>query len=171
MKIRKYIDEKTIEERVVRLAEEISVDYGDSEPIILSVLKGAFVFTADLIRKLKFMPKIDFIRVESYGSSTVSSGKVERKTNLTIDVKGKDVLIIEDIADTGLTIRYLTDYLKSLGARSIKVCVLLNKKIENKNIQIDYYGFEIENQFVVGYGLDFDQKYRNLPYIGILEKE
>ncbi len=171
MKIRKYIDEKTIEERIIRLAGEISADYKGSDPIILSVLKGAFVFTADLIRKLKFMPKIDFIRVESYGSSTVSSGKIEKKTDLSIDVKGKDVLIIEDIADTGLTIQYLIGYLNSLGARSVKVCVLLNKKEKNRKVRIDYYGFEIENQFVVGYGLDFDQKYRNLPYIGILEKE
>jgi len=92
MKIRKYIDEKTIEERIIRLAGEISADYKGSDPIILSVLKGAFVFTADLIRKLKFTPKIDFIRVESYGSSTVSSGKIEKKTDLSIDVKGKDVL-------------------------------------------------------------------------------
>ena len=171
MKIEKYIEENAIEKRIVELAKEISGDYIGREPIILSVLKGAFVFTADLIRKLEFMPKIDFIRVESYGSSTVSSGKIERKTDLTVDVKGKDVLIIEDIADTGLTITYLINYLKSLGAGSVKVCVLLNKKMVNRDLHIDYYGFEIENQFVVGYGLDFDQKYRNLPYIGILEKE
>ncbi len=171
MEIVKYIDESAIAERIDKLGKEISVEYKGKNPVVLSVLKGAFMFTADLIRKFDFTPEVDFIQVASYGNSTESSGKIEKKTDLTIDVRDKDVLIIEDIADTGLTIRYLIEYLKSLGAKTVKVCVLLNKTAKHKELQVDYYGFEIENQFVVGYGLDFNQKYRNLPYIGILVKE
>ncbi|MCK4544451.1 hypoxanthine phosphoribosyltransferase [candidate division WOR-3 bacterium] len=172
MKIEKYIKEKDIKKRIKELGKTITNDYKGKELVILSILKGSFMFTADLIRELDILPIIDFIKLESYGCNTISSGEVKRINDITIDVKGRDVLIIEDIADTGTTVNYIIDYLKSKGAKSSKVCVLLNKKdSHNMDLQIDYYGFIIENKFVVGYGLDYDQKYRNLPYIGILEKE
>ncbi len=172
MKIKKYIEEKDIEKRIKELGRTITEDYRGKELIILSILKGAFMFTADLIRELDILPVMDFIKVESYGCNTMSSGEVKKINDITIDVNGKDVLIIEDIADTGTTVNYLIDYLKNKGAKSSKVCVLLNKEDKhNMNLQIDYYGFIIENKFVVGYGLDYNQKYRNLPYIGILEEE
>ncbi len=162
-----------IAQKVKELGERISNDYNkDAEVVVIGVLKGANVFMADLIREINIPVYIDFMSVSSYGYSTESSGVVRILKDLDLEIEGKHVLIIEDIIDTGLTLKYLTDNLKSRGIKSLKICTLLDKPIRRKcDLKVDYIGFEIPDKFIVGYGIDYGEKYRNLPYIASLKEE
>ena len=160
------LNEDEIEKMVADIAQKISDDYKNSELVLIGVLKGAFVFMSDLIRKITIPVKIDFVGISSYGSNTVSSGKITLTRNIEIDIKNKDVLIIEDIVDTGLTLKYLIDYLKSFDPKSVKICALLDKHERRETeINIDYPCHKIEKGFIVGYGIDYAEDYRNLPAI------
>ncbi len=160
-----------IAKAVDRLASEIERDYQDKQPLLIGVLKGSFVFMADLIRQLDSPLELDFVRLSSYGAATESSGKVRVIQGVKTPVKGKDVLVIEDIVDTGITISFLLDYLKKKRPASLKLCALTDKPSRRKiPVPIDYLGFTVPNEFVVGYGLDCDQRFRNLPDICILEE-
>ena len=160
-------------ERVVRdMAERISRDYEGKDLVVVCVLKGAFMFMADLVRHLKVPCVIDFMRLASYGSGTATSGKVLVTKDLETPIAGKDVLIVEDIVDTGITLQYLTGYLENRKPKSIKICALLDKPARRKaDVYGDYVGFTVEDKFIVGYGLDFNQKYRQLPYISCLAED
>ncbi len=162
-----------ISHKVKELGEKISKDYNrDDEVVVVGVLKGANVFMADLIREIDIPVYIDFMAVSSYGYSTESSGIVRILKDLDLEVEGKHVLIIEDIIDTGLTLKYLTDNLKSRNIKSLKICTLLDKPKRRKcDLNIDYIGFEIPDKFIVGYGIDYGEKYRNLPYVASLKEE
>lgn len=163
---------KDLENKISELGKKITSDYKDKSPVLISILKGGTVFVADLMRKIDLKLEIDFLGVASYGSSTKSSGVVEITKDCKVDLHGKDVLIIEDIIDTGLSLQYIIDTLKRKNPNSIKVCVLLDKIDAHKiDVPVKYAGFTIPDEFVVGYGLDYSEKYRNLPYIGILKKE
>ena len=160
-----------IAKAVDRLASEIKRDYQDKQPLLIGVLKGSFVFMADLIRQLDSPLELDFVRLSSYGAARESSGKVRIIQGVKTPVKGKDVLVIEDIVDTGITISFLLDYLKKKRPASLKLCALTDKPSRRKiPVPIDYLGFTVPNEFVVGYGLDCDQRFRNLPDICILEE-
>lgn len=160
------LSEDEIEKMVADVAQKISDDYKNSELVLIGVLKGAFVFMSDLIRKITVPVKIDFVGISSYGSNTVSSGKIILTRNIEIDIKNKDVLIIEDIVDTGLTLKYLIDYLKSFDPKSVKICALLDKyERRETEIKVAYPCHRIEKGFVVGYGIDYAEDYRNLPAI------
>jgi|SRR5690554_5323369 hypoxanthine phosphoribosyltransferase len=166
------LDEEKIEKRISDLAACICKDFENKTPIMISVLKGSFIFLADLVRSLTIPVEIDFLAVSSYGNSTVSSGVVSIKKDLDVDVTGRDVIIVEDIVDSGLSLKYITEYILKHGAASVSTCVLLDKpEAHRDDIKIDYLGFEIGNDFVVGYGLDYAEKYRNLPYVAILKEE
>ena len=155
-----------IDKKIASIAYRISFDYKDQELILVGVLKGAFVFLADLMRKLTIPVKVDFVRTYSYGASTFSSGNIQLSKKLEIDIKNKDVLIIEDIVDTGLTLTWLIDYLKSFRPKSVRVCTLLDKfERRKKKIKIDYACHVVQEGFLVGYGLDYAENYRNLPEI------
>lgn len=162
---------KQIQERVKKLAKEISRDFNEKDLILVSILKGSVVFLSDLLRWIELPCSIDFMSVSSYGNSSQSSGVVRVSMDLRENPEGKDLLLIEDILDTGLTMKYLVNNLKTRKPKSIKVCAFLDK-LENRKTEIeaDYVGFKIPNHFVVGYGLDYSEHYRNLPYIGILKK-
>jgi len=164
--------QKQIAVKVRELAERIEKDYRHLQDIlVVGVLKGASVFMSDLIREIELSLTIDFIAVSSYGVSTESSGVVRILKDLDEDIEGKHVLIVEDIVDTGLTLQYLTDILKRRKAASLKICTLLDKPSRRKcDLSIDYVGYEIPDRFVVGYGIDYAEKYRNLPYIAIIEE-
>ncbi|MBU1052965.1 MAG: hypoxanthine phosphoribosyltransferase [Proteobacteria bacterium] len=152
--------------RVAEVARKISADYKDSELVLVGILKGAFVFMSDLMRCLTIPVEVDFIGTSSYGSDTNSSGKINLTKQLDINIKNKNVLIIEDIVDTGSTLVYLINYLKSFAPKSIKICALLDKHERRKaDIKVDYSCYVIESGFLVGYGLDYAEKYRNLPEI------
>lgn len=154
------------------VAERINRDYGDEEIIAVVVLKGSLVFSADLIRRLNMNVRVDFMQASSYGSGTESSGTIKIKKDLENDVKGKNVLIIEDIIDSGRTLYLLKQEMKKRGAASVKIATLLSKPSRHVvNVETEYIGAEIPDEFVVGYGLDLAEKYRNLPYIGILKPE
>jgi len=162
-------EESEIQKRIKDLAEEIDDFYKGEEVIVISVLKGAVFFTVDLVKKMKTPIILDMIQVSSY-QGTESTGNVIMKKDLGIDIEGKKVLVVEDIIDTGYTLKYLKEYLESLNPKEVKIAVLLDKAERRKaNIQVDYTGFVIPNKFVVGYGFDIDDKYRNLPYIGYVE--
>jgi hypoxanthine phosphoribosyltransferase len=138
--------------------------------VLVGILKGAYCFYADLARAIRIPVRVDFLVVTSYGSKAKTSGKVKLVTDLTEDIKGKDVILVEDIVDSGLTVDFLTKKLKARKPKSIKVCTLLSKPDRRQlEVKIDYVGFEIPNHYVVGYGLDYQQKYRNLPYLAVLE--
>jgi len=159
-----------IETTVERLAAEIRRDYQDKHPLLIGVLKGSFVFMADLIRLLDFPLEVDFIRLSSYGRGRESSGKIKLEQGLRSEVKGRDVLVIEDIVDTGLTISFLLDYLRKKKPTSLKLCALTDKPSRRQiPVTIDYPGFTVPDKFLVGYGLDWDEKFRNLPDICVLE--
>lgn len=161
---------EAIYSKVIELADRISSDYQGKEILAIGVLKGAFIFYADLIRALKVPVKVDFIIASSY-HGTDSSGEVKIKQEALEDIAGKDVLLIDDIIDTGTSLAYLRKLLLSKSPASLKICVLLDKKERRVvDVPIDYIGFEIPNEFVVGYGLDCDGRYRNLPYIAILKE-
>ncbi len=155
-----------INNMVARVARRISSDYQDHELILIGVLKGAFVFLSDLMLNLSIPVQVDFIRVASYGSDTSSSGRINLTKAVEIDVKNKDVLVVEDIVDTGLTLSYIIDYLKSFKPKTVKVCTLLDKRQRRQaNVKIDYACHIVTEGFLVGYGLDYDEDYRDLPEI------
>lgn len=160
-----------IEAAVRRLADEISSDYRDKNPIVLGVLKGSFIFLADLIRLLDFPLEVDFVTLSSYKEQTESYGEVSMDRCFTSDLKGRHILVVEDIVDTGLTLHFLIDHLRAESPASLRLCALLDKSSRRKiPVHIDYLGFTIPDRFVVGYGTDCAEKYRNLPDIRYLEK-
>ncbi|NLN42381.1 MAG: hypoxanthine phosphoribosyltransferase [Clostridiales bacterium] len=166
------IDEEKIMKRVAEMGTEITRDYQGKELVVICILRGGVIFMSDLVKQIKLPLYMDFMAVSSYGMSTKSSGIVRILKDLNEDIEGKDVLIVEDIVDTGLTLHYLVDYIKSRNPRSVKVCCFLDKPSRRKvDVEVDYVGFEIPDKFVVGYGLDYAQKYRNLPYVSVLEEE
>ena len=171
MKIGKImIKENELNARVSELAEMINKDFGDRELVVIGVLKGCFVFMADLVKKLKSDVRVYFMEISSYQSGTVSSGKITIKKDLDIDIEGKDVLIAEDIIDSGNTLSQLTEILKERKPNSIKVCTLLSKPARRQvEFEADYTGFEIEDKFIIGYGLDCAEQFRQLPYIAEVE--
>jgi hypoxanthine phosphoribosyltransferase len=160
-----------IEQRVRELAEEISRDYAGRELIVVGILKGAFIFMADLVRSFKIPCQVDFAQLTSYGSGTVSSGNVVIRKDIGLPIAGRDVLIVEDIVDTGLTLSFLVETLKKRNPRSLKVCVFLDKRARRKvPFTADYTGFDIDDGFVVGYGLDFNEQARHLPDVYIIKQ-
>ncbi|MBI3815790.1 MAG: hypoxanthine phosphoribosyltransferase [Nitrospinae bacterium] len=164
------IAEKDIKKRVVELGKTISADYAGREILAIGILKGAWVFTADLVREINVPVACDFIGVSSYGDSAVSSERVKLVSDIRIPVNGKDVLLIDDIIDTGFSIKFVKEYIESKNPASIKLCVLLDKPERRKaDIHADYTGFTIPDRFVVGYGLDYAERYRNLPYIAAIK--
>ncbi|AOT68485.1 hypoxanthine phosphoribosyltransferase [Geosporobacter ferrireducens] len=164
--------ENQIKEKIDELGDQITLDYQGKDLLLIGVLKGANVFMSDLMRKIQIPLSIDFIAVSSYGLSTESSGVVKIIKDLDHSIEDKDVLIIEDIIDTGLTLDYLYHNLLSRKPRSFKICTLLDKPERRKaDIKVDYKGFDIPDEFIVGYGIDYAEQYRNLPYIAILKKE
>lgn len=171
-KIRWLYSEHDVRTRVAELGERIRADYAGKPLIVVCVLKGSFIFAADLVRAIDLPLKVEFLGVQSYGDDTKSSGVVRITLDLTAPIDDCDVLVVEDIVDTGLTLTYLLDQLQRRGPRSLKVCALLHKPSRSeKPVTIDYLGFTIEDVFVVGYGLDWAQKYRNLPGIGVVAEE
>jgi len=160
---------KDIQSRIKKLAKQISSDYADSEPVFIGVLNGVIFFFADLIKELTIPSKIDFIRASSYGSDTSSSGSINITKDVEISIQGKPVIIVEDIVDTGLTLTKITDMLRERDPESIRICTLIDKmERREKIISIDYYGFRIDKGFLVGYGLDHDERYRYLKDIHTL---
>lgn len=168
------LSEEQIQQRVTELAAQITEDYRDKDPVLVCILKGAVMFYSDLVRHIDTHISMDFMAVSSYHSGTRSSGEVEIRKDLSKPVDGRHVIIVEDIVDSGYTLTYLTRVLASRGAASFKICTLLDKpsrRAEGITLKVDYKGFEVENEFVVGYGLDYAERYRNLPYIGVLKPE
>ena len=165
------ISQEKLEKIVKSLAKQIEKDYNDKEFMMVGLLKGSVVFMADLMKKINLDFSIDFIVASSYGSGTESSGLVRIVSDLTQPVDGKDILIVEDIVDSGNTLNFVMNYLMTKGARSVKVCTLCDKPDRRKvPLKVDYCGTKIPDEFIVGYGLDYAEKYRNLPYIGILKR-
>ena len=159
-----------IETTVCRLASEITNDYRDKNPLLIGILKGSFMFLADLVRLLDFPLKVEFIRLSSYGSGKRTSGKVKVAEGLRSPIEGREVLIIEDIVDTGLTTAFLLNYLRQKKPASLKLCTLTDKPSRRQIlINIDYLGFTVPNKFLAGYGLDYDEEFRNLPDIYVME--
>ncbi len=166
------IGKEELKKRVQELGAEISKDYKGESILAICVLKGAVIFMSDLIRELNIETKIDFMAVSSYGASTKSTGVVRILKDLDSNIEGENVIIVEDIIDSGLTLKYLKEYLMARNPKTLKICTLLDKPERRvAEVSADYIGFSIENKFIVGYGLDFNQKYRNLPYISYLEEE
>jgi len=155
--------------KVTALAEQISEDYHDKEAILICILKGAFIFLADLARNIRIPLKIDFVRLLSYGSQTRSSGDITITKDIELSIEDKDVIIVEDIIDSGLSLSFLVDILRAKNPRSLRLCVLIDKR-ERREVEIkaDYVGFRLEEGFIVGYGLDFNEKHRHLPDIYII---
>lgn len=166
-RIETLISRAEVEKRIKELAKKIESEYKDKDLICVGLLKGSVIFLSDLIKEIDIPLQIDFMNVSSYGNETTTSGNVKVLKDTDLDVSGKDVLIIEDIIDTGITLEYVLAMFKAKGVSSVKVCTLLSKPERRKvEVFVDYIGFEIPDKFVVGYGLDYAQKYRNLPYIG-----
>ena len=163
------ISEAELQKRIGEIAEQITKDYNGQDVTFICILKGSIFFTVELSKRLPCDVNFEFIRVSSYRGEN-STGKIELKVDLQGDIKGKDVIVIEDIVDTGRTLSYLKEYLKTKEPKSVKICALLDKK-ERRIVELnaDYVGFDIPDKFVVGYGLDVDEKYRNLPYVGYFE--
>jgi hypoxanthine phosphoribosyltransferase len=165
------ITEEDIQKKVSELAAQISLDYKDKTPIFIGILNGAFVFMADLLKNIKIDCEIDFLKLSSYGDEKISSGKVQLLKDLNCQVENRDVIIVEDIVDSGLSIKFMNDLIKAHNPNSLKVVSLLVKPNGIKyDIKIDYIGFNIENNFVIGYGLDYAQKFRNLRSIFVLNE-
>lgn len=174
MRPSELISENAIAERVAALGAALSAEYRDAArpPLLVCVLKGGFVFLADLVRAIDVEVEVDFIGVSSYGAATSSSGEVRVTKDLEHAMEGRDVVIVEDIVDTGLTLAFLVDSFRRRGARSVRVVALLDKRGRRRvDVPVDFVGFEIGNRFVVGYGLDADERYRHLPYVGVLEED
>ena len=166
------LSEDQIKARIAELGRELTADYAGKNPIFIGVLKGVVMFFADMIRAIPLDCQIDFMAVSSYGGGTQSSGKIRIQKDISVDLAGRHVVILEDILDSGLTLSHTAAYLKTKGPASLKICTLLDKPDRRKaELQADYVGFTIPNLFVVGYGLDFDENYRNLPYVGVLKPE
>ncbi len=166
------IDEEALRNRIAELGEEISRDYTGREPLLIGVLKGAVFFMADLMRQLTVPCEVDFMAISSYGASTDSSGVVRILKDLDINIEGRDVLVVEDIIDSGLTLSYLMRNLESREPATLEVCALMTKPDRREiDVPVRYVGFEIPNRFVIGYGLDFGERYRNLPYVGVLDPD
>jgi hypoxanthine phosphoribosyltransferase len=172
---RPIVTQEEMRARIRELGKQITIDYTEKDLVLVGVLKGAYAFYADLARAIRIPMRLDFLMVTSDGSRITSSGKaktVKVVTELTEDIKDKDVLLVEDIVDSGLTVQHLVKTLTKKKPRSIKVCTLLSKPDRRTiNVAIDYVGFKIPNKYVVGYGLDYQQKYRNLPYLAVLDVE
>jgi hypoxanthine phosphoribosyltransferase len=167
---RPIVTQEQMRMRIRELGRQITMDYAEKDLILVGVLKGAYAFYADLARAIRIPMRVDFLVVTSYSGRPKSSGKVKMVTDLTEDIAGRDVLLVEDIVESGLTAQYLVNTLLKRKPKSIKICSLLSKlERREKNVSIDYVGFEIPNKYVVGYGLDYQQKYRNLPYLAVLD--
>lgn len=168
---RPIVTQEQMRSRIRELGRQISADYAGKDLVLVGVLKGAYAFFADLARAIRIPVRVDFIIVTSYGTQTKTSGKVKLVTELTEKIKNRDVLLVEDIVDSGLTVQYLTKALAKQKPRSIKVCTLLSKPERRVvDVPLQYIGFRIPNQYVVGYGLDYQQQYRNLPYLAVLDQ-
>ena len=158
--------------RIKEIGEQISIDYKGKDLVLIGVLKGSVMFMADLMKAISIPCSMDFMAVSSYGNSTTTSGVVRILKDLDDEIEGKDVLIIEDIIDSGITLKYLMEYLKRRNPESVEIACLLNKPERRRvEIEVRYIGFDVPDYFLIGFGLDFAQKYRNLPYIGILKEE
>jgi len=169
---RTLIGEAELTAGIDRLANELDRDQAGRPALLVGILKGSIFFLCDLAKRLKTPVELDFLQVSSYGSGTKSSGNVQLVRDLSTDVAGRDVIIVEDIVDTGRTLKKIVEILSTRHPKSVKICALLKKRIQgNEGIPIDYLGFTIDDHFVVGYGLDFGEAYRNLPFIGILEPD
>lgn len=163
--------EEAIEKKVKEMGEKISKDYAGKDLLVVVILKGSAIFAADLVRNISIHCNMDFMAVSSYGSGTESSGEVKILKDIT-NIEGRDVLIVEDIVDSGITLSHLLELLQKRKPNSIEIATLLNKSSRRvAKVDVKYYGYEVPNEFLVGYGLDYDEKYRNLPYIGILKRE
>lgn len=164
------ISEEELQKKVTEIGEQISRDYAGKQLLLVGILKGSIVFMADLMRAIKIPARIDFMAVSSYGSGVKTSGVVKIIKDLDINLEGYDVLIIEDILDSGMTLSYLVELLKSRNPSSVEICTLLDKPERHKvEVDLKYKGFTIPDEFVIGYGLDYAEKYRNLPFVGILD--
>lgn len=165
------ISEEQLQEKIGELGAQLTEEYQDKFPLLIGVLKGAMPFMTDLMKRIDAYVEIDFMDVSSYGNATVSSGEVKILKDLNTSVEGRDIVIIEDIIDSGLTLSYLVELFKHRKAKSIKIVTLLDKPTGRKvDLKADYVGFDVPDAFVVGYGLDYAERYRNLPYIGVLKK-
>ncbi|MBO5955814.1 MAG: hypoxanthine phosphoribosyltransferase [Clostridia bacterium] len=165
------VDEATLEKRVTEIAEQINQKYQNETLIVVGVLKGAFMFMSDLLKKITVDTEVYFLKASSYGAGTESSGKVEITKDIEIDIKDKNVLLVEDIIDSGYTMREVLKLLEKRGPKNLELCSCLSKPSRRVcEVKIDYLGFEIPDNFVIGYGLDYAEKYRNLPYIGYIEQ-
>lgn len=166
------ITEDMLQSKIAELGSKITADYMDKDLLLVCVLKGAVIFVSDLMRKIELPLDIDFMAISSYGSNTKSSGVVRILKDLNTSIEGKHVLIVEDIIDSGLTLSYLVENLKSRGPSSVEICTILDKPDRRAvELEIKYTGFQVPDEFVVGYGLDYAEKYRNLPYIAVLKEE
>jgi hypoxanthine phosphoribosyltransferase len=164
------ITEEELRKRVYELGDQLTKDYSGKDVVVISVLKGSIMFMADLLRAFNNHVEIDFMVVSSYGAGVVSTGAVKMIKDVFLSIEGKDVLIVEDILDTGRTLHYIKEYLQGRKPNSIRICTLLDKPERREaDISADYVGFTVPDEFVIGYGLDFNEKYRNLPYIGVLK--
>lgn len=164
------ISEEELDKKTTEIAEKISSDYKGKKLVLVGILKGGVVFASDLIKKISCPMEIDFMAVSSYGKESETSGVVTLKKDIETVLSGKNVLIVEDIIDSGYTMAYLKKLFEDRNAESVRICTLLSKPSRRKiDIDIDYYGFEIPDEFVVGYGLDYDEMYRNLPFVGVLD--
>ncbi len=166
------VSEEQIKECVARLSKEIDKDYEGKEPLMVSVLSGSFMFVADLMRAVSVPVEISFIFASSYGSDTTSTGTVEIQAGKGFEPKGRDIIIVEDIIDSGRTLKCLKEYLLEAGAASVEICTFLDKPSRRVvDVDVKYTGFEVPDEFVIGYGLDFDYKYRQYPFVGVLKRE
>jgi hypoxanthine phosphoribosyltransferase len=164
------LDSTTVADRVAELGAQLTADYAGRDPVLVSVLKGSLIFLSDLIRAMEVPVSIDLMEVSSYGAGTETSGQVRILKDLSGSIEGRHVIVVEDIIDTGLTLNYLLKYLADKGPASVSIVCLLDKPARRlAEIPIDYRGFTIPDRFVIGYGLDYDERYRNLPYIGVLK--
>lgn len=162
--------QQEVKQTIARLASEIKKDYKDKHPLLICILKGSFVFMADLIRQMNMPLEVDFVKLSSYGSQKATSGKVKMVQGLNTPIKGRNVIVVEDIVDTGLTLSSLLDYLRKKKPASLKLCALADKPSRRKvPVPIDYLGFTVPDKFVVGYGIDWDEKFRYLPDICCLD--
>jgi hypoxanthine phosphoribosyltransferase len=166
------LDEDALRKRVMELGKKISDDFRDEFPVIICILRGGVIFFSDLIKEIDTHVEIDFMSLSSYGTSSSSSGVVKIRKDIDTNIENRHVIVVEDIVDSGLTLKYIFEYLQKHNPASLNICTLLDKPEAHKTeLKLDYVGFNVGNEFVVGYGLDYAEKYRNLPYIGILKKE
>lgn len=170
--IHEYLSEEKVTKRIAEMGAQISAEYGDEPVCLICILKGSVFFTVELAKRITSPVELEFMCVSSYGSDTKSSGVVKIVKDLDVSIEGKNVIVIEDIIDSGRTLSYLLENLKTRNPKSLKLCTLLDKPERRVvEVKVDYIGFEIPDEFVVGFGLDYDQQYRNLPYIGYVEIE